>query len=44
MGKDFWLMWFLFLAFIAFAAGMTAFGILVFHYGLGVQLPVIRGF
>lgn len=26
------------------AAGMTAFGILVFHYGLGVQLPVIRGF
>ena len=26
MGKDFWLMWFLFLLFIAFAAGMTAWG------------------
>lgn len=26
------------------AAGMTAFGVIVFHYGLGVQLPVIRGF
>ena len=28
---------------VLLAAGMTAFGVAVFHYGLGVQLPLLRG-